>query len=82
VTTGVQCETCRVFSPQPSGQWLYLVRPVTEPSVLAALGVIGGDPGTFCSPRCLAEWAYVQAVTGSPATGIEPPSSSGVGWPA
>ena len=30
------------------------------------------DPATFCSVRCLAEWAYVQLATNEPATGKEP----------
>jgi hypothetical protein len=76
MTIGVQCETCRKFAPSTPPGWLYVVvRPSAEPGILASLWTgqrERDDPGTFCSMRCLAEWAYVQVVTGEPATGTEP----------
>ena len=74
MTAGVQCETCRVFCPQPSGRWLYVVRPSAEPSsIMASLGIgPREDPLTFCRVLCLAEWAVVQAAINEPATGTEP----------
>ena len=73
MTAGVQCETCRAFSPQPSGRWLYVVSPAAEPSLMSVLGIGRRDePATFCSMRCLVEWGYVQLVTGEPAAGQEP----------
>ena len=73
MTAGVQCETCRKFSPSPGGAWLYLVRPSAEPSIMAQLGIGQRDePLTFCRVRCLVEWGYVQLVTIEPATGTEP----------
>lgn len=81
MTAGVQCETCRAFSPQPCGQWLYLVRPAADP-VMATLGLGPRDDlATFCSLRCLVEWGYVKLAAGEPATGTEPPPASGIGWP-
>ena len=73
MTAGVQCETCRKFSPPPSGGWLYVVRPTAEPSIMASLGLGQRDePLTFCRVLCLAEWAVVQAAISEPATGKEP----------
>ena len=73
MTAGVQCETCRTFCPQPSGRWLYVVRPSAEPSIMASLGIgPREDPLTFCRVLCLAEWAVVQAAISEPATGQEP----------
>ena len=69
MTAGVQCETCRAFSPHPSSAWLYVIRPAAEPSIMTALGIgPKEDPLTFCSVRCLAEWAYVRLVTSEPGT--------------
>ena len=74
MTAGVQCETRRKFSPQPSGKWLYVIHPpAAEMAVMASLGIgPREDPLTFCRLRCLAEWAYVQLAVGEPATGKEP----------
>ena len=73
MTAGVQCDTCRTFSPSTPSSWLYVVRPSEGPSIMASLGIgPREDPGTFCSVRCLAEWAYVQLAAGEPATGTEP----------
>ena len=64
---------CRKFAPMQPPGWLYVVQPSAEPtSFLASLAGSRDEPGTWCSMRCLAEWAYVQAMTGEPATGIEP----------
>jgi len=74
MTAGVQCDTCRRFAPGPPPGWLYLVRqPSSEPSILASLGIgPREEPGTFCSMRCVAEYAIVEAAAGEPATGSEP----------
>lgn len=70
MTAGVQCDTCRTFTPQPSASWLFLVRPEAQPSVMSAL--LGAsrseDPATFCSWKCLADYAIARAlVEGQPA---------------
>jgi hypothetical protein len=69
---GSQCDMCRKFAPQPCGDWLVLVRQ-EQPSFLAAItGHAGtGVAGTFCSWRCVAEYAYVQAAAGDAAKGTE-----------
>jgi len=60
---GAQCGTCRAFSP--STGWLVLARQ-SEPSFMSSM--LGGSSGgaelvdTFCSLRCVAEYAYVKAV--------------------
>ena len=83
LTAGVQCDNCRKFAPMQPPGWLYVVQPSAEPSFLASLGVGSSrdEPGTLCSLRCLAEWAYVQVVTSEPATGQEMPVQAGTGWP-
>ena len=83
MTAGVQCKTCRRFAPSAPPGWLYIVRPAAEPSFMASLGIGPRDePATFCSMRCLAEWAYVQAVTFGAPAGTEPPPRAGTGWPS
>ena len=73
MTAGVQCDTCRRFAPSTPPGWLYLVRPSAEPPILSALGIgPKEEPGAFCSMRCLAEYAIVQAALGEPASGTEP----------
>jgi hypothetical protein len=66
---GVQCDTCRVFAAGNGEGWLFLatLRPAAS-SLMSMIGGGGGAEivGTFCSPRCLAEHAYVMAATGSP----------------
>ncbi len=84
MSAGVQCETCRVFSPAPGGRWLCVVRiPDGGPSsVLASLGIgPREDPATFCSILCLAEWAYAYAMTVAAPAGTEPRPRAGTGWP-
>jgi hypothetical protein len=64
--TGAQCDTCRTFSAEAQG-WLFLVRnqPASSLSMLFP-GAAGPEVvGTFCSPRCAAEYAYVLAAAES-----------------
>lgn len=64
---GIQCDTCRTFTamPPPEG-WLFLARQEAPalPSMLAMISGGGGGgaelAGTFCSLRCLTEYAYVR----------------------
>ena len=86
MTAGVQCDNCREFGPGPPPGWLFLMsQPPTVERDLAArvLGSIDRfEPVTFCSLRCIADWAYVCAMaTGAPA-GMEPPPRAGTGWPS
>ena len=83
MTAGVQCDTCRTFTPQPSVSWLYLLRPEVQPSVMTA--IFGGHsehPPVFCSWRCLADYAIVRALAEGEPAGIEPPPREGTGWPS
>lgn len=72
---GTQCDTCRTFAPQPSPGWLLLARQA-EPSFMSLLSQGGGTEmvGTFCSMRCVAEYAYAHAV-------IAEQPGTGTGWP-
>jgi hypothetical protein len=64
MAAGNQCDTCRTFAPQGSPRWLYLVRQPTEPpSFVESMLGCRTEPLTFCSMRCVAEYAYVQVVT-------------------
>ena len=64
--TGVQCDTCRAFSQEADG-WLFLLRNRPSSPLSFVLPRSGGPEtvGTFCSPRCAAEYAYVLAAAES-----------------
>ena len=83
MTAGVQCETCRKFGPGPPPGWLFLMRqPTSERDPVAQLLAFDRpEPGTFCSLRCVADWAYVAAMANGKPTGMEPPPKAGTGWP-
>lgn len=86
MTTGNRCDgpACATFSPPGDRRWLYLVcQPDSPPSPLAALGIgpVPVEPLTFCSMRCVAQYAWLEAVVPGPATGAEPAPRSGTGWP-
>ena len=70
MTVGLQCDTCRRFVPGSPPSWLYLVRQPPEPSILSSLGIGREEPAAFCSMKCVAEYAYVQAIDA--ASGTEP----------
>ena len=76
MTAGVQCDNCRVFGPSRPPGWFVLAQQPREddepPSVLAALFGNSSEPLTFCTVKCLADWAYVHAMTGEAAAGSEP----------
>ena len=76
MTAGVQCDNCRVFGPSRAPGWFHLMQQPGEddspPSLFTALFGNPGEPLTFCTVRCLADWAYVHAMTGEAATGSEP----------
>ena len=74
MTAGLQCDTCRTFAPQGSPRWLYLVRQPPEPPsfVESMLGSSRAEPLTFCSMRCVAEYAVARALVEGNAAGTEP----------
>lgn len=66
---GLQCDTCRKFAPgsAPPAGWLMLL--CQDPPSMSMISMLSGGgnggaelTGTFCSLRCLAEWAYVRLV--------------------
>jgi hypothetical protein len=75
MTAGTQCDNCRTFGPSRAPGWFYLGQQPDEsetPSIVAALFGNPSEPLTFCSVKCLADWAYVHAMTGDAAAGTEP----------
>ena len=64
---GAQCDTCRKFDNDPS-RWIYVQRRLPD----GGFSLFGQAPsetvGTFCTMRCLAEFAYVLAVSEDKAT--------------
>ena len=89
---GAECNgpQCGRFGEAPNPGWLLLAKNPPLADGLAALfpglpGLPGHGPtlaGTFCSPACVADYAYLMAVETGPATGTEMPLRSGTGWPA
>lgn len=68
MTAGIQCDTCRVFSPSGNG-WLTLAR-LERTSIMEQLFPGGPQeyPPAFCTWKCLADYAIVRTlVEGQPA---------------
>ena len=80
MTAGNQCDTCRRFLPQHAPGLLYLVQqPQESPSFISQMFATPAEPLTFCCMRCVAEYAYVLAMSTEKATGVE--QGTGTGWP-
>ena len=65
MTAGTQCDTCRVFGPSRPAGWFYLMQQPADdgqPSILSALFGNPSEPLTFCSVKCLAEFATARAL--------------------
>jgi hypothetical protein len=88
---GSQCDGpgCARFAappprhPAPPGWW-FLVQPAAPREFIDQLfgdKTKAAEPRTFCSLRCLADWAYTAAVVSGPAGGAEPEQETGTGWP-
>jgi len=74
VTAGTQCDNCRTFGPSRAPGWFYLGQQPgeeTAPSILSALFGNPEEPLTFCTIKCLAEWAYVRNAAAEAAAGTE-----------
>ena len=72
MTAGTQCDTCRAFGPPHAPGWFVLYQypagEETAPSILSALFGNPSEPLTFCSVRCLAEFATARTlIEGQPA---------------
>ena len=77
MTAGTQCDTCRAFgSPHAPGWFVLYQYPAAEdapPPLLSALFGNPSEPLTFCTVKCLAEFATARAlVEGMPAPKEEP----------
>lgn len=76
MSAGTQCDNCRTFGPSRAPGWFYLAQQPSEdetPSIIAALFGNPSEPLTFCTVRCLSEWAFVHAAADeAAATGTEP----------
>jgi hypothetical protein len=78
VTAGTQCDNCRKFGPSPAPGWFYLgQQPVEDepPSIVAALFGNRSEPLTFCTVRCLSDWAFVHAAADEAAEAGKEPQS-------
>lgn len=67
MTAGAQCDTCRVFGPPHAPGWFVLYQyPVEEeqqvPSIMSALFGNPSEPLTFCTVKCLAEFATARSL--------------------
>ena len=82
MSAGSQCDTCRTFLPQHAPGLLYLVQQQQPTDVITAMFGTPSDPLTFCCMRCVAEYAYVVAVTAAAPAGTEPVPRTGLGWPS
>lgn len=72
MTAGTQCDTCRKFGPSHSPGWFCLWQQPGDDEgrapILAALFGNPSEPLTFCTIKCLAEFATARAlVEGQPA---------------
>lgn len=76
MTAGTQCDNCRKFGPSHAPGWFYVAQQPGErdepPTVFAALFGNPSEPLTFCTVKCLSEWAYVHVAASEAATGTEP----------
>jgi hypothetical protein len=75
VSAGTHCDNCRVFGPSHPPGWFYLgQQPGPEeapPAILTALFGNPSEPLTFCTIKCLAEWAYVRNAAAEALPGTE-----------
>ena len=76
MTAGTQCDSCRAFGPVHASGWFYVAQQPGEEdepkSFAAALFGNPSEPLTFCTIRCLADWAYVRNAAAEAAAGTEP----------
>ena len=85
MSAGTQCDNCRRFGPSHAPSWFFLAQQPGDEEVVSVMAALFGrprEPFTFCTVRCLAEWAYVHAAAVGAPDGTEPPPRSGIGWPS
>lgn len=69
MTAGIQCDTCRKFSPTGAG-WLALNNLAAQVSFMDMLTGPQEYPPAFCTWKCLADYAIARAlVEGQPVEG-------------
>lgn len=66
MTAGNQCDNCRKFGPSHAPGWFSLMQqPGDEEQPRSILGALFGTPSeplTFCTVRCLSEFATARAL--------------------
>ena len=75
MTAGVQCDTCRTFSPSHAPGWFFLSQIPGEeqvPSIMTKLFGNSCEPLTFCTVKCVAEFATARALVEEQPAGEEP----------
>ena len=77
MTAGTQCDNCRKFGPVHAPGWFHVGQQPVEtsdpPSPLAVLFGNPYEPLTFCTIKCLADWAYVRNAAAEASAGTEKP---------
>jgi hypothetical protein len=61
---GLECDNCRVFNSMPAVGWLVLFQQLDPTAGLGPLQAPAATIGSFCSYRCVGEYAYVRATAG------------------
>ena len=76
MTAGTQCDTCRTFGPPHVPGWFVLYQYPADndqlPSIMSALFGNPSEPLTFCTVKCLAEFATARALVEEQPAGEEP----------
>ncbi len=77
MTAGTQCDTCRTFGPPHPPGWFYLIQQPGDgnpppASLAAALFGTPSEPLTFCTVKCLSEFATARALVEEQPAGEEP----------
>ena len=71
MSLGIQCDTCRIFTPSPAAGWLHVVRRATGGHGHARRQ-LGAAMASFCSMLCLAQYAMARTLVEGRAAGEEP----------
>jgi hypothetical protein len=77
MTAGTQCDNCRTFGPSYAPGWFCVAQHPAEDeeprSLAAALFGRPSEPLTFCTVKCLSEWAFVRNAAAEASAGTERP---------
>ena len=75
MSAGTQCDNCRKFGPSPAPGWFYVAKQPGEDEPRTIMTALFGNPAeplTFCTVKCLSEWAYVHAAASEAAAEAGP----------